>query len=82
MIGLLDERQRRQPGMALELDYACIYEGLGDRDQALEHLGRAIDRRLGTVVLLPSFSAFAEAHSDPRFQALLERIGIPRVVTA
>jgi adenylate cyclase len=82
MIAMLDERARRQHGMALELDYASVYEGLGDRERALEHLGRAVDRRMGTVVLLPSFSAFVDAHSDPRFQALLDRIGIPRVVPA
>jgi tetratricopeptide (TPR) repeat protein len=82
MIALLDERARRQPNMALELDYACIYEGLGDREKTLEHLARAIERRMGTVVLLASFSAFVDAHSDPRFQALLDRIGIPRVIAA
>jgi TolB-like protein/Tfp pilus assembly protein PilF len=82
MLALLDERARRQPNMALELDYACIYEGLGDREKTLEHLARAIERRMGTVVLLASFSAFVDAHSDPRFQALLDRIGIPRVIAA
>jgi TolB-like protein/Tfp pilus assembly protein PilF len=82
MLALLDERARRQPNMALELDYASIYEGLGDREKTLEHLARAIERRMGTVVLLASFSAFVDAHSDPRFQALLDRIGIPRVIAA
>jgi adenylate cyclase len=82
MLAMLDERARRQPGMALELDYACIHEGLGDRARAFEHLDRAIDLRMGSVVLLPSLSAFADAQSDPRFQALLDRIGIPGVVAA
>jgi TolB-like protein/class 3 adenylate cyclase/Tfp pilus assembly protein PilF len=82
MISLLAERRRRQPDIELDLDYAVIYEGLGDRATAIEHLGRAIKRRVGSMVLLVSYSAFASAHDDPRFRALLDRIGIPRAVAA
>lgn len=82
MLARLDERQRRQPGMELDIDYAVVYEGLGERDKVMEHLNRAVDRRVGTVVLLGSFSAFVGAQSDPRFQALLDRIGLPRAVAA
>ncbi len=82
MLTRLDERARRQPTQSLDLDYAVLYEGLGRRDEALEHLSRAIERRVGTVVLLASFAAFVDAHGDPRFRALLDRIGIPRVATA
>lgn len=82
MLRLLDERRRRYPSIELDVDYAIVYEGLGDRDKAMEHLNRAIDRRVGTVVLLASFSAFADAQADPRFQALLDRIGLPRAVAA
>ena len=82
MLALLDERQRRQPAMELHFDHAVIHEGLGDRAKALECLSRAVDRRVGTVVLLGSYSAFVPAHSDPRFQELMDRIGLPRVVAA
>lgn len=82
MLARLDERQRRQPEMELDIDYAVVYEGLNDRDKVMEHLSRAVDRRVGTVVLLGSFSAFVGAQSDPRFQALLDRVGLPRAVAA
>ena len=82
MLQLLEKRGRERPDLTLDLDFALVYEGLGERERALEHLGKAIDRRMGSVVLLGSFVAFADAHSDTRFQALLDRIGLPRVAAA
>ena len=82
MLSLIDARATERPDLTLDIDFALVYEGLGDRDKALEHLSRAIDRRLGSVVLVAQFAAFREARSDPRFQALLDRIGIPRAVAA
>jgi pentatricopeptide repeat protein len=82
MLALLESRGREKPNLTLDLDFALIHEGLGNRDKALEHLSRAIDRRMGTVVLIGSFAAFSDARSDPRFQALLERIGISSTVAA
>ncbi len=76
MLAVLDARQRAQPEVNLDIDYAMIYEGLGERDKAFEYLGRAIDRRLGGVVLLGSFASFQDARSDPRFVALMKRIGL------
>jgi adenylate cyclase len=80
MISLLEQRAAEKPDLTLDVDFALIHEGLGDREKALECLSRAVDRRMGTVVLLGSFAAFRDARSDPRFQALLDRIGIPRAV--
>jgi TolB-like protein/tetratricopeptide (TPR) repeat protein len=82
MLDLLQARALDNPELILDVDFALIHEGLGDRDKALAYLSSAIERRMGTVVLLGSFAAFAEAHSDPRFRALLDRIGIPQAVPA
>jgi len=82
MLALLETRERERPDLNLDVDFALVHEGLGDRDKALEYLDRAIERRLGSVVLVGGFGGFREARSDPRFEALLDRIGIPRVVTA
>lgn len=79
---LLEQRGRAQPHVTLEADFALIHEGLGEREEALEHLGRAVDRRMGSMVFLHTFAPWRNAHSDPRFQALLDRIGIPRPVAA
>jgi TolB-like protein/class 3 adenylate cyclase/Flp pilus assembly protein TadD len=80
MLALLDARRAAQPDVTLDLDYALVYEGLGDRDRALDHISRAIDRRMGSVVLLETFVSFRAARQDPRFRALLRRIGLPQAV--
>jgi TolB-like protein/Flp pilus assembly protein TadD len=82
MLALLDERREAQPHVTLDLDYALVYEALGDRARSLEYLSRAIDRRMGSIVLLEAFVSFQDARTDPRFRALLRRIGIPEVATA
>jgi hypothetical protein len=82
MLGLLEKRGRDKPDLTLDIDFALIHEGLGDRDKAFEYLERAVDKRMGTVVLLGAFAAFEGARSDPRFQALLDKIGLPAVVSA
>ncbi len=58
-------------------DFAAIYAGLGEKDQAFASLERAYeqrDYRLITVNMLPLLDPL---RSDPRFQDLLRRIGLP-----
>lgn len=64
--------QRRNRG-AYEL--AVLYAGLGDRDQAFEWLGRAVDRR--QVIWQIMGPAFEDLRGDPRFGPLRRRLGLP-----
>jgi DNA-binding winged helix-turn-helix (wHTH) protein/TolB-like protein/Flp pilus assembly protein TadD len=55
---------------------AGIYMGLGDKEQALEHLEKAYEVRdwhLGLLKVEPAFNSF---RSDPRFEDLLRRAGL------
>jgi TolB-like protein/class 3 adenylate cyclase/Flp pilus assembly protein TadD len=79
MRSLLDMRTEAQPGVSLHADYALIHEGLGERDQAIARLSKAVDERMGSMIFVHAFVAWRDAVSDPRFQALMERIGIPQV---
>ena len=55
-------------------ELAVVYAGLGDRDQAFEWLGRAADRhQIRWQIMAPPM---AELRADPRFAALLQRLGI------
>jgi tetratricopeptide (TPR) repeat protein len=55
---------------------ARIYVGLGEKDLALEHLEKAYDERYGMLAYIKQEAAFDSLHSDPRFQALIERVGL------
>ena len=56
---------------------ALVYSGLGDKERALEWLQRAYDDSPSLNLLLLS-PAFTTTSSDPRFTALVHRIGLGR----
>jgi len=56
-------------------EIAMIYASLGDTDQAMNWLEKGFEERFNPGVLLrPGFDPL---RSDPRFQSLLRRIGLP-----
>jgi TolB-like protein/DNA-binding winged helix-turn-helix (wHTH) protein len=56
---------------------AEIYVALGDVDRALKVLDGLYRRREGGLILLNADPCFDTLKSDPRFQQLLRRIGLP-----
>ncbi len=54
---------------------ACLYDGLGDRDKTLEWLERAYDDKSPSMMYLKG--GFSHLAGDPRYQDLLQRVGIP-----
>jgi len=54
-----------------------IYAGLGDKDQAFAWFDRALEERSPNLVDLKVEPAWDPLRSDPRFAALLRRLGIP-----
>ncbi len=80
MIELLEARAEAQPDVTLDVDFAIVYEGMGRRADALACLERALERRMGALVNVATWPAWQEAQSDPGFQALLDRIGVPGAV--
>ena len=64
----------RQPSPFL---VALVYVGLEDRDRAFEWLEKAIEARSWQAPMLKASPLFDNIRSDPRFPALLNRIGLP-----
>ncbi len=54
---------------------ALTYTGLGEREQALDWLEQAYKEHASTFILLKITPAFDTLRSEPRFQALLEKMG-------
>jgi TolB-like protein/class 3 adenylate cyclase/Flp pilus assembly protein TadD len=47
----LDKRQKRDPHVCLDLDYAVIYNALGDYDKTLYYLDKAFEKKMGIPFL-------------------------------
>jgi tetratricopeptide (TPR) repeat protein len=56
---------------------ALIYAGLGETDEALQWLEKAYAERSLLIVYLAVDPAFDNLRSEPRFQKLLQQIGLP-----
>ena len=71
---LLENRKRTYvQAFSLALNYAL----LGDKEKAVEWLERAVAEHDEWVTYLNVSPDFDVLHSDPRFQDLLRRIGLP-----
>ena len=60
------------------MSFAAIYSGLGERDEALGYLDRAVETRDTSLHLRLLSTEFDSLRNHPRFQALLSRIGLPQ----
>jgi TolB-like protein/Tfp pilus assembly protein PilF len=77
MLQLLDERARTHPQLNLRMDYAVLHWGLDNLEETFRHLEAAVEERMGVVVFLATSPNWAPLRGDPRFQALVDRVGIP-----
>ena len=75
---ILDESEKIwKPGSPLSVFIAAVHARLGQRDAAFDWLERAFQDRAGFLANLRYYPLFDGLHGDPRFDALVKRIGIP-----
>ncbi len=74
------ERERTNPGIVLHMDYAFIYSGMKDFDQAFFHLNKTYEQRIGIaclgMIFCIRYPMLKELKSDPRFSELTGKMGI------
>jgi serine/threonine protein kinase len=56
---------------------AIISNALQDKEQALDWLEKACEERVGLLITLRVASGFRNLSQEPRYQAILKRIGLP-----
>jgi TolB-like protein len=71
---ILPSQKNIDPDMYL----ANVYAGLGDKDEAFECLDKAYKSRSSQMGYLLFQWWLHDLHSDPRFDALREKMGLPR----
>jgi TolB-like protein/Tfp pilus assembly protein PilF len=62
---------------AMDVGLAYVYAHLADHERALTHLESAYASRSGDLLYLKVEPSFDPLHEEPRFQALVRRVGIP-----
>jgi TolB-like protein/DNA-binding winged helix-turn-helix (wHTH) protein/Tfp pilus assembly protein PilF len=72
---LNDLKKSSNPGFTNAPHIAMIYASMGDNDQAIHWLEKAYEERFNPSILLRS--GFDPLRSDPRFEELMRRIGLP-----
>ena len=60
------------------LDLAVVFSGLGDKENALSWLEKAQEMHVSDLIGIGNDSHFVELRSDRRFQALMQRLGVPK----
>ena len=59
-------------------DFALIFTGLGQYDEAFEWLGKACTERSPALPFMKSNPRLAPLRRDPRFRKILQRVGLER----
>ena len=74
---LADLKERSKHEYVAPSHIAKIYIALGDRDQAFAWLEKGYQQRDSWLTFLKGDPMYDPIRSDPRFQDLLRRIGLP-----
>ena len=76
----LKQREKAEPGVLLYMDFAFLYSGLKDFDQAFYYLNKTYEQRMGIaclgMIFCIRYPMLRELRSDPRFKELTEKMHI------
>ncbi|MGA8620518.1 MAG: protein kinase [Candidatus Sulfotelmatobacter sp.] len=75
---IADLQEQSKKGYIAPSNFAKIYIGLGDKDQAFACLEKGYQQHDFWLSFLKGEPVFDSLRSDPRFQDLIRRIGFPR----
>lgn len=75
ILALFEEESRRRHVATQR--FALVHLGLGEKDEALRFLQAASERREGWVISIGLHPAYDSLRGDPRFQAIVEQLGLP-----
>jgi serine/threonine protein kinase/tetratricopeptide (TPR) repeat protein len=76
---VLDELSKiSEPGYSASYDRAFVYSGLDDREKTFQWLEKAYEERATGLLALAYDPLWDSLRSDPRFIALLKKMGLPR----
>lgn len=72
----LEEKERTEKGISLDIDFAIIYTGLKNFDKVFFHLEKAYNERQGGMIFIKN-RPWKAIQKDPRFKVLMDKMGLP-----
>jgi TolB-like protein/class 3 adenylate cyclase/Tfp pilus assembly protein PilF len=76
----IKQREEAEPGVVLHMDYAFVYSGLKDYDNAFYYLNKTYEQRIGIaclgMIFCIRYPMLNELKADPRFKELTKKMGI------
>lgn len=73
-------RQKQEPNVSLEIDFAIAHYALGEMDSAIDYLEKAYEKRFGIVctgvIFVMRLPYFNKLWEEPHFQKLAHRINL------
>ncbi len=73
-------RQEEEPNAVLHMDFAFLYSGMNELDLAFQYLNKTYDQRMGIaclgMIFCIRYPMLNELKSDPRFDQLLQKMGL------
>jgi hypothetical protein len=75
---LTDLEARRREQYVSSFGIALIHDVLGEKAEALRAIERACDEHAVEFARMAEYPAFTTIASEPRFQAVMRRVNLPR----
>ena len=76
LVALIEEREQEEPDVALDMDFAVIFSGLGRTEAALDRLHRAADKRIGSLIFLRNSPFWEPLRQMSGFEEFMEEHGL------
>jgi TolB-like protein/Tfp pilus assembly protein PilF len=74
----MEQRQQEEPNSVIDADLAAVWFGLGNLDKTFYYLNQCVEKRMGPVSYFLEYPAYKGIKDDPRYSALINRMGIPK----
>jgi len=74
---LVNLKQMAQKSYVSPLEFASAYFRLGQYEEAMQWLNKAYEERVPLIILIQQGEGLKRLGGDPRYQALVKRIGLP-----
>ncbi len=67
-----------EPDGEYDLDFATLYAGLNMKKEALDHIEKCMEKRIGAIVLINVSPIWEPLKTEKRFTSLVKKIGLIR----